>query len=79
MKEKEKMDILEEYKEALAVQEDEGTFINSFYKLSKINNEMGAVMDLFTMGDVKPYEALVRLDALLELVSVVRGEIKEKL
>ncbi len=78
-REKEKTDILQEYKEALAVSDDESTFVSSFYAVTKITAEMSSVMDLFNDGDVKPYEALVRFDALLELIAQARVKVKEKL
>jgi len=67
--------IKEEYEENTHVDQDEKDFVCLMLKMSKIERECVFLSEEFHDGEIAPYEAKVKLVALLDIVVQLRDEL----
>lgn len=67
--------IKEEYEENTNVDQDEKDFVCFMLKMSKIEREAVFLSEEFHDGEVTPYEAKVKLVALLDIAAQLRDEV----
>jgi hypothetical protein len=70
-----KGDIKEEYQESTKVDDDEKDFLTFTYGMSKVEREIIILSEEFHDGELNPYEAKVKLLALLDIVTTMRDEL----
>lgn len=72
-------DITKDYKEVIDVKEDDEVIMTGMLKMIRVSDQVGNVQGAFIEGAISSYEALLRLDILLEFMAEVRSEVKKRL